>query len=151
MASLDSRFDKIKALAMDVDGCLTDGKIIYGDRNVELKCFDVKDGLGVAIAHNAGLITAIITGRTSQAVARRARELRDKTMSFKVLAGKVAAWEEFKRRHSLADEEIAYLGDDLLDIKLLLRAGISFAPADADPEVLNLVDVVLEKKVVRGH
>jgi 3-deoxy-D-manno-octulosonate 8-phosphate phosphatase (KDO 8-P phosphatase) len=144
MATLESSFQKIKALAMDVDGCLTDGRIIYGDKNVELKCFDVKDGLGVAIAHNAGLVTAIITGRTSQAVARRARELKINNV-FQGFHGKLAAWEEFKKRHDLRDEEIAYLGDDLLDLVLLKRAGVSFAPADADAEVKSRVDVILEK------
>ncbi len=149
MASVDERFAKIKAIVMDVDGCLTDGKVIYGDEQLEIKSFDVKDGLGIAIAHNAGLTTAIITGRTSQAVARRARELKIKEV-FQGFSGKVAAWDELKKRHNLQDDEIAYLGDDLLDLQLLLRAGVSFAPADAVREVLSRVDIVLERKGGNG-
>lgn len=138
----------IKAVVTDVDGCLTDGRLVFGDGFLETKAFDVKDGLGVTIANDAGLVTAIITGRTSHAVARRARELQFAEW-FQGFEDKRSAWDELKARRSLADHEIAYLGDDLLDLCLLKKAGVSFAPADAVAEVRSRVDVVLERR--GGH
>lgn len=145
---LKRRLGRIKAIVTDVDGCMTDGALIFGEGFVETKAFDVKDGLGVTIANAAGLITAIITGRTSHVVARRARELRFSDC-YQGYEGKLAALDAFKNRHELVDEDIAYLGDDLLDLCILMRIGVSFAPADAVKEVRDRVDIVLS--ATGGH
>jgi len=145
---LHAKLQAIKAVVTDVDGCLTDGTIIFGDGFHESKSFDVKDGLGVTLANGAGLVTAIITGRTSHAVARRARELRF-AETFQGFEDKRGAWDALKSNRNLSDHEIAYLGDDLLDLCLLNRCGVSFAPADAVAEVRSRVDVVLERQ--GGH
>lgn len=142
---LKNRCAKIKAIVTDVDGCLTSGKIIYGTQELEIKEFDSKDGMGVTLANKAGFITAIITGRTSAPVERRGRELKFADC-FQGFEGKIKAWEEFKKRHSLKDDEICYLGDDLLDLPLLVRTGLSCCPADAVNDVRTSVNVVLEKK-----
>jgi len=140
---------KIKAIVTDVDGCLTTGKIIYGTQELEVKEFDSKDGMGVTLANNAGFITAIITGRTSAPVERRGRELKFSDC-FQGFEGKIKAWEEFKKRHSLEDEEICYLGDDLLDLPVMVKAGLTCAPSDAVIDVQNKVHVVLTKKGGNG-
>ena len=141
---LVERCKNIKAIVTDVDGCLTSGKIIYGTQELEVKEFDSKDGMGVTLANKAGLITAIITGRTSAPVERRGRELKFADC-FQGFEGKSKAWDEFKKRHSLEDNEICYLGDDLLDLPVILKAGLSCAPADSVNDVLNRVNVVLTK------
>lgn len=146
---LKPRCEKIKAIVTDVDGCLTAGKIIYGTQELEIKEFDSKDGMGVTLANKAGLITAIITGRTSAAVERRGRELKFADC-FQGFEGKIKAWEEFKKRHTLEDDEICYLGDDLLDLPLLLRAGLACAPRDAVRDVQQKVHVVLGKEGGNG-
>lgn len=139
------RLRRVRAVVTDVDGCLTDGRIAYGDAFLEIKEFDIKDGMGVTLANRAGLVTAVITGRTSHAVARRTSELGFSSV-FQGFEGKPAAWDELLVRHGLRDDEIAYLGDDLLDLPCLLRAGCSFSPADAVEEVRSRVGVVLHAR-----
>lgn len=142
---LIERCKNIKAIVTDVDGCLTSGKIIYGTQELEIKEFDSKDGMGVTLANKAGFITAIITGRTSAPVERRGRELKFADC-FQGFEGKSKAWDEFKKRHSLEDNEICYLGDDLLDLPVILKAGLSCAPSDGVDDVRERVNVVLTQK-----
>ena len=142
---LETRCLDIRAIVTDVDGCLTTGKIIYGTQELEIKEFDSKDGMGVTLANKAGFVTAIITGRTSAAVERRGRELKFADC-FQGFEGKIKAWEEFKKRHSLEDQNICYLGDDLLDLPLIVRAGLSCCPSDAVSSVQERVNVILKQK-----
>jgi 3-deoxy-D-manno-octulosonate 8-phosphate phosphatase (KDO 8-P phosphatase) len=146
---LDEHMASIRAIVTDVDGCFTDGGIFYGSQSIEAKVFDVKDGMGVTIANQAGFVTAIITGRSSEAVERRAQEL-GFAECFQGYGDKRPAWKLLKERHGLADEEIAYLGDDIQDLPLLTRAGCSFAPADAVTDVRERVDITLERPGGRG-
>lgn len=115
---------------MDVDGVLTDGRIIFATDGTELKCFDVKDGHGIVLAHRVGLETVIITGRRSAVVERRAEELGIKRVYQKVW-DKLAKYEEVRSELGLEDEEIAFVGDDVVDVPLLKKVGLAISVADA--------------------
>ena len=140
---------RIKLILMDADGVLTEGKVTYGNGNLELKSFDVKDGAGIELARKAGIKTGIISGRQSGALQRRAKELRIDEVHQKVI-NKVEVYKQILGRYSLRDEEVAYIGDDILDLPLLLRVGLSAAVADAHPEVKKRVDLVTTSTGGRG-
>ena len=128
------RAKKVKLLILDVDGVLTDGKIIYGVPDVELKAFDVKDGHGIKLLQRAGVKIAFITGRNSAVVAKRARELKIEHL-YQGAIDKLEAYEDLKRETGLKDEDFGSVGDDLLDIPIAKRAGFAVAVADADVEL----------------
>ncbi len=144
-----SKAKRIKLLIMDVDGVLTDGRIILDDRGRELKFFDVKDGHGIALAHRAGLPTAIISGRNSKVVNIRARELGIKIV-YQNSLDKLKSYESILKKIGLKDEEVAFIGDDLIDIPLLKKVGFSIAVADALPYVKDAADMVTKKRGGRG-
>jgi len=126
---------KIRMIVTDVDGVLTDGRIIYAGADGEIKEFNVKDGLAFKLAQRAGISVAVVSSRTSRALERRCLELGVSD----VRQGATSKTEEMKRLmrgHSLTAEEICYVGDDLPDLGPMMEAGISCAPADAAPEVL---------------
>ena len=139
----------IRMLVMDVDGVLTDGRILYSADGAEIEAFFVRDGLGLRAAQRAGLVTAILTGRSSMAVARRAKELGIPEIH-QGIPNKVETYEMLLRRHGLTDEAVAYLGDDVNDLPLLARAGLSAAPADAADEVKARVAYVTARGGGRG-
>ncbi len=138
---LTAKITPLKMLLMDVDGVLTDGSIIWDDRGVQSKAFNVKDGFGIHALRRLGFKVGIITGKISQVVEHRAKELKlDEVHQGKVR--KVPVYEEIKAKHRFSDAQICYIGDDLLDKPLLERVGFSAAPVDAHPEVLGAVDFV---------
>jgi 3-deoxy-D-manno-octulosonate 8-phosphate phosphatase (KDO 8-P phosphatase) len=139
----------IRMIMMDVDGVLTDGRILYSADGAEIEAFFVRDGLGLRAAQRAGLVTAILTGRSSMAVARRAKELGIPEIH-QGIPNKVETYEMLLRRHGLTDEAVAYLGDDVNDLPLLARAGLSAAPADAADEVKAKVAFVTSRGGGRG-
>lgn len=145
---LFSKMKKIKAIFLDVDGVLTDGTIIYGSDGFELKVFDSKDGFGIANAIRSGIRVGIITARKSEAVKRRANELGIVDL-YEGSIDKITPLEEIERTYSLSDSEIAYVGDDILDLPVLQRVGFSAAPANAMRDVRIKVDYV--SKVKGGH
>jgi 3-deoxy-D-manno-octulosonate 8-phosphate phosphatase (KDO 8-P phosphatase) len=130
---IEERARRIRLLAMDVDGVLTDGRIILGNNGEELKAFDVHDGLGITLAHQTGLLTAIITGRESEIVRRRGAELRIQDIHQKI-TDKAACLQALLEKHSLTLQEVAFIGDDLNDVPLFARVGLAVAVADATPE-----------------
>ena len=140
---------RVKLLIMDVDGVLTDGRIILDDRGRELKFFDVKDGHGITLAHRAGLPTAIISGRNSKVVNIRARELGIKIV-YQNSLDKLKSYESILKKTGLKDEDVAFIGDDLIDIPLFKKVGFSIAVADALSYVKDTADMVTEKKGGRG-
>jgi 3-deoxy-D-manno-octulosonate 8-phosphate phosphatase (KDO 8-P phosphatase) len=146
---ITQKASRIKMLVMDVDGVLTDGRILYSADGVEIEAFFVRDGLGLRAAQRAGLVTAILTGRSSMAVARRAKELGIPEIH-QGIPNKMDAYETLLRRHGLTDEAVAYVGDDLNDLPLLVRAGLSAAPADAADEVKAKVAFVTSRGGGRG-
>lgn len=148
-SAVHQRARRVKMLVMDVDGVLTDGRILYGADGAEIEAFFVRDGLGVRAAQRAGLVTAIVTGRASEAVARRAKELGISEIHQGV-PNKIQTYEALLRRHGLTDEAVAYVGDDLNDLPLLMRVGFSAAPADAADEVKAKVAYVTAHRGGRG-
>ncbi|MBI4641220.1 MAG: HAD-IIIA family hydrolase [Candidatus Tectomicrobia bacterium] len=134
---------------MDVDGVLTDGQITFDSRGNEFKSFDVKDGQGIALAHQAGLKTAILTGRSSSIVSRRAEELGIKLV-FQNVRKKIEVYEQILREQRLKDEEVAYIADDLNDLPLLSRVGLPIAVADAALEVKSRAVLVTKTCGGRG-
>ncbi|MBZ0169520.1 3-deoxy-D-manno-octulosonate 8-phosphate phosphatase [Candidatus Methylomirabilis lanthanidiphila] len=151
--SIDPRLQEkakaIRLLITDVDGVLTDGRIFYSADGVESEAFFVRDGLGLRMARQAGLLTAILTGRVSGAVAHRAKELGITEIHHGVL-DKLHVYEMLLQRYGLTDETAAYIGDDLNDLPVLRRAGFSAAPADADPQVRTTVAFVTTQGGGRG-
>ena len=128
------RAKKIKMLVMDVDGVLTGGEIILDSQGNEMKMFHVRDGHGIKMIQRTGVKTAIITGRSSNVVAIRAEELGIGDV-FQGAKEKLPAFRELLERHGLTEEEAAYVGDDIVDIPVMKRAGLSFAVADAEQYV----------------
>lgn len=136
----------IELLVFDVDGCLTDGGIMYGNSDAEeFKVFNVKDGFGIVSWMKLGKKTAIITGRSSRVVERRAKEL-GITHLYQDVKNKKAVLQEILNKEGLSFENVAAIGDDLNDLSLLRAVGISFCPSDALPIIQNEVNVVLGKE-----
>jgi len=146
--SLVPKLRKIKMILLDVDGVLTDGAIIYGLDGLELKIFDSQDGYGITNAINNGINVGIVTARSSEVVERRAKDL-GITDLYQGSIDKVTPYQRIKKGHSLSDAEVAYVGDDLLDLPLLQRVGFSAAPANAVRDVKMRVDYVA--KTMGGH
>ncbi len=138
---LTTKLKKIKAVLLDVDGVLTDGAIIYGADGIELKIFDSQDGFGIVNAIKQGIRVGIITARKSEVVERRAADLGIVDL-YQGSIDKLTPYEKVKKTYSLGDAEIAYIGDDLLDLPLLQRVGFSAAPANAVRDVKMKVDYV---------
>lgn len=124
----------IRMLACDVDGVLTDGTITYGSGNLELKSFNIKDGLAIKLAVWSGLPVYWLTGRSSDAVVRRAAEL--DVQLVQGATDKDAGLRQLARDTGIDLAEIAYIGDDLNDLPALRLAGLPIAVADAAPEVI---------------
>ena len=148
-APLAVRARRIALVLMDVDGVMTDGGISFIDSDRELKTYDAKDGVGLWIARRAGLRTGVISGRSSAAVLRRAMELGMDEVHLEV-KDKLAAYLRVLRRRRLPDEAVCYIGDDLVDLPILERAGLPVAVADAHPEVLRRVRFVTRAAGGRG-
>jgi 3-deoxy-D-manno-octulosonate 8-phosphate phosphatase (KDO 8-P phosphatase) len=139
----------IKCLILDVDGVLTDGGIILDNEGNEFKTFHVRDGHGIKMLMRAGIHVAIITGRHSKIVERRAHEL-GVTEVFQMCSDKRVAYRRLAEKYFLNDNEIAYVGDDIVDIPLLKRAGFSVVVADADNEVKTIAMMITKMKGGRG-
>lgn len=145
----DDRLEGIKLLILDVDGVLTRGEVVYSGRGVEIKAFDVKDGLGIRLLQAAGLEIAIATGRQSQALAQRCRDL-DIELVFDGLRDKTAVIGPLAERTTIEPAHMAFMGDDLPDIALMKRVGLSIAVADAHPLVQQLAHLVTRAAGGRG-
>ncbi len=129
------RARRLRWLLCDVDGVLTDGRILYGASGEPMASFDIKDGLALKIAQKAGLRVGLISGRASQAVAARAAELGlDAAVLGRLDKGR--ALDELLAAHGAVESEVAFIGDDLPDLAPLRRCGLAFAPNDAVAEVL---------------
>jgi len=143
-----ARARKIRLLVMDVDGVLTDGRMVLSDRGDELKMFHTHDGIGLALAHRAGLKTALVTGETSPIAKARGEKLGVGTV---VLGArrKGDVVDALLAEHGLSPDALAYIGDDLLDLPALQRAGLAVTVADAVADVKRIAHVVT--KAPGGH
>lgn len=146
---LTAKAKKIKLLIFDVDGVLTDGSIILDDKGNELKMFHVRDGHGIKMVQRAGITVAIITGRNSRVVEQRAKEL-GITEVHQGIFKKSSIYNKLLEKYKCRDEETAFMGDDIVDIELLKRAGLSAVPADADGETNRWAAFISTKKGGRG-
>ena len=135
----------IELIVLDVDGTMTDSRITYSEAGDEIKSFNVKDGLAIASWRRLGKQVAIITGRTSSIVARRAKELHIEHF-YQGIENKKEVLESLLEKLDLTMENVAAIGDDLNDIKMLKAAEVSFVPRDASAYVDKIATVVLSKK-----
>jgi 3-deoxy-D-manno-octulosonate 8-phosphate phosphatase (KDO 8-P phosphatase) len=149
MLTLLERARKTRLLIMDVDGVLTDGRIIQDGHGHELKVFDVKDGHGIIMAHRAKLRTALISGRESETITRRAEELGIELV-FQKIWNKLEVYEKILGDTELTHDEVAYIGDDLIDIPLLRRVGLAVAVADAVDEVKAAAHLITQRPGGQG-
>lgn len=140
---------KIKALVFDVDGVLTDGKIIYTEKGDEIKAFNVKDGQIIKYLKEAEIIVGAITGRKSEIVKRRCEELK-LDFFYQGEERKKEKLDLIKDQFDLKDDEIAYIGDDIIDLELMNAVGLSFAPRDAMSYVSAQAEIVTEKNGGEG-
>jgi len=145
---ITERAKKIKLLLLDVDGVLTDGRIIIGSYGDEIKNFDVKDGLGVLLIKRTGIPTAIITARNSRVVKIRAKLLGIKKIYEEHY--KIRALNSIKKRFRVKAEEICFIGDDLIDIPILKRVGLAISVPNAVDETKKIVHYVTQKPGGRG-
>ncbi|MBQ8418173.1 MAG: HAD-IIIA family hydrolase [Phascolarctobacterium sp.] len=146
---VQDKLTKIKLLALDVDGVLTDGTINIGDNGEIFKGFNAKDGLGISCALRTGLQIAIITGRRSKIIHKRAEEL-GITLLCEGVKDKYSELVRLANELCLSKEEIAYMGDDLNDLPAFKGAGATFVPQDAADEVINAASIVVSKNGGRG-
>jgi 3-deoxy-D-manno-octulosonate 8-phosphate phosphatase (KDO 8-P phosphatase) len=145
---LAPRARRIALILMDVDGVMTDGGIAFIDSDREAKTYDAKDGVGLWIARRIGLRTGLISGRSGAAIRKRALELRMDEVHLKA-RDKLAVYEEILERRGVLDRQVCYIGDDLVDLPILGRAGMPVAVADAHPEVLRRAPFVTRAR--GGH
>jgi len=155
---------KVKLLILDVDGVLTDNTLYINDNGEETKRFNVSDGMGIALASRAGLEIALISGRRSKATKFRAFDLKIKHVYLGV-TNKIKVYQKIKRNLKLSDEQIAYMGDDILDVPVLKKASLPICVKGANPiarrfakfvtktkggdgAVREVIDMILESKKV---
>ncbi len=147
--ALATRCRRLRLLLSDVDGVMTDGTVFVLPDGGEARAFHIRDGLGIVLAQQAGLRVGLLSGRTSETVARRAAEL-GITLVRQGVTYKGRALREILSAEGLAPEEVAYMGDDVNDLPVFGQVGLSAVPADAPFEVRTRADMVTEAGGGRG-
>jgi len=147
--TLEERASRIRLLLFDVDGVLTDGVVVMHADGSESKSFHIRDGAAMVWAQRAGLTVGLLSARFSGATSQRAAQLAIRLV-MQGVTSKLDAYERILRDAGLPDEAVAYMGDDLLDLPVLARAGLAGAPADAAPEVRERVAWVSSAAGGRG-
>ena len=135
----------IRAIIMDVDGVLTDGSVLLGNSDTELKSFNIRDGMAITIARRAGIKIGFITSRNSEAVQRRGEEL-EVDYLFQGVRDKLTRLRELSNSENIPLESICYIGDDIIDIPVLRKAGFSATVSDAPDEVKSCVSFISQNK-----
>lgn len=134
MQSIETRARQIRLILLDVDGVLTDGTVLLHGDGTESKSFHIRDGAAIVLAGHAGIPVGLLSARSSAATAQRAAQLGIKIVSQGV-ASKPGEFARIISENGVDEQAVAYMGDDLLDLPVLARAGLAGAPADAAPEV----------------
>ncbi len=147
--SPEEKARRIRLILMDVDGTLTDGTLLLLPDGEELKSFNVRDGMGILMARQAGLKTGVISGKNSRVVTKRAERLRLDEVH-QGIQDKKQVLEDIMRRHRLTSEEIAFIGDDLGDLEVMRSVGLAAAVADAHPLVKASSHYVCQNQGGRG-
>jgi len=143
------RARRVKILILDIDGVMTDGRIIYSIYGDELKFFDVQDGFGITLLNSAGIKTVIITAKISRIVKLRARDMKV-ARAYQGYIDKLVALSDVVRRFAVKPEEICFIGDDLLDIPVLKRVGLAVSVPNAVEEVKGHAHYITSKAGGRG-
>lgn len=145
---IEERAKKIKLLILDVDGVLTDSRIIYDNFGDEIKCFNVYDGFGMTLLWRAKIPAVIITAKKTKVVMRRAKDMRIK----KVYCDhrKLPVYEKVLKKFNVRDEEVCFIGDDLIDLPIIKRVGLAIAPPEAVEEVKRSAHYVTTKQGGKG-
>lgn len=149
MTMSDSRMEKITLLILDVDGVLTPGEITYTGADRESKTFHVKDGFGIRLLKDAGLMVGVITGRQSEALDRRAAELK-LDFCYSGIGDKSSLLAPILEQTGCHPENTAFMGDDLPDIAIMQSVGVGIAVADAQPVVREYADIVTRQPGGKG-
>ena len=136
--TLERRATRIRLILFDVDGVLTDGRVVLHGDGGESKQFHIRDGIVMVWAQRSGLKIGLLSARMSATTAQRAAQL-GITLVYQGVPSKIDAYDQIVTDHGLNDEEVAYMGDDIVDIGVLSRVGLAAAPADAVPEVRERV------------
>jgi len=147
--SLRARLARVRLIVLDVDGTLTDGTVTYTDDGRELKSFHIHDGIGMVLCGFVGVRIAWITGRKSVMVERRAQELGVMHL-YQKIRDKATALAEIALREGVSPEEMAFMGDDLIDLPAFRNVGVAIAPGDAVPEVRAAAHLVTVRDGGRG-
>lgn len=142
---LEEKAERLRLLLLDVDGVFTDGGIVYAGDELEAKRFDVQDGMGITLAQDAGMEVGIITGRVSEAVRRRADELGLDEV-YQGHDQKLDVLNEILSNRPFEPRQLAYMGDDVLDVPVLRKVGLAFGPANVHPRVREHCDFVADKR-----
>lgn len=146
--NMQEKCEKIKMVVMDVDGVMTDGRIILGD-DIELKCFHVHDGYAIKKLSEYGIIPVIITGRTSKCVEIRARELNIVEVHQGV-KNKLICLEEIMKKYKMSWEEVCYIGDDIPDSEIMKKVGFKVAVNNAVDIIKKIADYITTKDGGKG-
>ncbi len=140
---------KIKLLLLDVDGVLTDGRIIYDSAGRDLKLFDVHDGLGVYLLKKAGIPTILVTAKGSKTIKPRAKDMKVDAV-FANISPKSAVLEGILKKYKVGLEEICFIGDDLVDLCMIKRVGLAVAVNNACEEIKKAAAYITVKRGGRG-
>ncbi|MDD5107957.1 MAG: HAD-IIIA family hydrolase [Candidatus Omnitrophica bacterium] len=146
---LKAYFKRIKLLLLDVDGVLTDGRIIYDSRGRDSKFFDVHDGLGVFVLHKCGIKTILITAKSSKSILPRAKDMHVAEV-FADIFPKTAVIEKILKKYNVTLDEICFMGDDLVDLSLMRKVGLPVAVANASGEIKEAALYVSNRLGGRG-
>ena len=146
---LRGRFKKIKLLLLDVDGVLTDGRIIYDSKGRDSKFFDVHDGLGVFVLHKSGIKTILITAKSSKAIKPRARDMRVAEV-FADIFPKTAVLDKILKKYNVSQDEVCFMGDDLVDLSLMRKVGLPVAVSNASGSIKEAAVYITNRAGGRG-
>jgi 3-deoxy-D-manno-octulosonate 8-phosphate phosphatase (KDO 8-P phosphatase) len=146
---LRERARKVKLLMLDVDGVLTDGRIIYDSHGRDMKFFDVHDGLGVYALKKAGIPTILITAKGSKAIKPRAKDMQVEAV-FENISPKSAALKKILKKYKVKKDEVCFVGDDLVDLCLMKKVGFSVAVFNACPEIKQSASYITLREGGRG-
>jgi len=146
---LNSRLRKVKLFLLDVDGVLTDGRIVYDSRGSELKFFDVHDGLGVYVLNKAGIPTILVTAKGSKAILPRAKDMRVAEVLADVFP-KTSVLDKIIKKYKVSVDEICFVADDLVDLSLMRKVGLPIAVGNACGEIKEAALYITNRTGGRG-
>lgn len=147
--SVSEKAKKIKLLLLDVDGVLTDGRIIYDSHGRDMKFFDVHDGLGVYLLKKAGISTILITAKGSRSIRPRAKDMGVEAV-FENISPKTAVLDKLLKKYKLNLDEICFVGDDLVDLCLMKKVGFPVAVFNACPQIKQVASFITLREGGRG-